>query len=509
MTEENPFAGALRSDGVTEPCTVVIFGASGDLTSRKLVPALFNLQLDGLTDPSTYVIGFARRDWSDDEFRRRMHEGLKAHSRRAPDSGTWDRFASGLGYQRGDFGDRAAFEALRERLDRVDRERGTAGRRVFYLATPPAAYPTILDHLGATGLSRPAAGGYTRVIIEKPFGRDLGSARELNEVVGRSFQEDQVYRIDHYLGKETVQNILIFRLGNGIFEPLWNRRYVDHVQITVAESLGVEGRAGYYDRSGVLRDMFQNHIMQLLTLVAMEPPVRFEADAVRDEKVKVLRALRPPEAADKPSRVVRARYGEGSLGGSPVPGYLEEPGVAADSDTETYLAARVDIENWRWAGVPFFLRSGKRLPRRATEIALVFKRPPHLFFGAGETEARTRANVLALRIQPDEGISLSFGSKMPGQEMHLEEVRMDFLYATSFGSDPPEAYEHLLLDCIQGDSTLFARRDEVELAWGIADSVRGTWEREGGVAMETYPAGTWGPPEADALLGEGRRWRRG
>jgi glucose-6-phosphate 1-dehydrogenase len=328
--------------------------------------------------------------------------------------------------------------------------------------------------------------------------------------VARTFDERQVYRIDHYLGKETVQNILVVRLGNGIFEPLWNRRYVDHVQITAAESIGVEGRAAYYDQAGVLRDMFQNHILQLLCLVAMEPPVRFEADAVRDEKVKVLRALRTPARAEARRSVVRARYGAGAVGGAAVPGYLEEPGVPAGSETETFLAARVEIENWRWAGVPFFLRSGKRLPRRATEIALVFRRPPMLFFGGrGEGDVqRLRRNVLALRIQPDEGISLSFGSKLPGQQLHLEDVRMDFLYATSFGSDPPEAYEHLLLDCLQGDSTLFSRRDEIEEAWRIADELRASWEDGDGPSLLPYAAGSWGPEEADAVLGEHGRWRR-
>jgi len=510
MSQDNPFAEAATGATVADPCAVVIFGATGDLTSRKLVPALFNLCVDGLTDPATAVLGFARRELSDDAFREKMREGLASHSRRKPTSADWDRFAGGLGYQVGNFDDPAAYRSLADRLDKIDQERGTGGRRIFYLATPPGAYETILGHLGDAGLSRSKPGGFSRVIVEKPFGRDLTSAQELNRVVGGSFEEDQVYRIDHYLGKETVQNILVFRLGNGIFEPLWNRRYVDHVQITAAESLGVEGRAGYYDRSGLLRDMFQNHIMQLLCLVAMEPPVRFEADAVRDEKVKVLKALRPPAPSEAAGAVVRARYAAGAVGGSPVPGYLEEPGVPPDSTTETYLATRVAVENWRWAGVPFYLRSGKRLPRRATEIALVFRRPPQLFFdrAGGRGGEHREANVLALRIQPDEGISLSFGSKLPGQEMHVEEVRMDFLYATSFGSDPPEAYEHLLLDCIEGDSTLFARRDEVEVAWGIADALRRTWESGDGAPMRSYEAGTWGPAEADALLGTDRRWRR-
>jgi len=513
MTQKNPFTDRLDGDAPAAPCTVVIFGASGDLTSRKLVPALFNLHLDGLLDPASAIVGFARREMSNDAFRGQLREAAAKHSRRPVENDTWDRFASGIEYEVGDFADAAAYRRLAERLERIDRERGLRGHRLFYLATPPSSYVPILAGLGGAGLSHAAAGGFARIVIEKPYGRDLDSARTLNRAVGTVFEESQVYRIDHYLGKETVQNILVFRLGNGIFEPLWNRRYVDHVQITVAESIGVEGRAGYYDQAGVLRDMLQNHLLQLLCLVAMEPPVRFEADAVRDEKVKVLRALRMPAGAAAAHEVVRAQYAAGLVGGAPVPGYREEPGVAPDSGTETFLAIRAEVENWRWAGVPFFLRSGKRLPRRATEIALVYRRPPLLFFRDGDTPAGRRGegiepNVLALRIQPDEGISLSFGSKLPGQKMQVEDVRMDFLYATSFGSDPPEAYEHLLLDALEGDSTLFARRDEVEIAWGLADGLRATWGDDSGPPLLSYPAGSWGPAEGTALIGPGRRWRR-
>jgi glucose-6-phosphate 1-dehydrogenase len=501
--DDNPFTAGLRGAPVPDPCTLVIFGATGDLTRRKLLPALYNLYLEGLIDPCTSVVGVARRVLTDDVFRDRMRQAVEQHSRRDVDEEDWRRFAAGLRYLQGDFDDGQAYSALSALLSDLDDSRQAGGRRIFYLATPPSAYPVIVGHLGEAGLSRPAPEGVSRVIVEKPFGRDLASARQLNEVVGNAFQENQVYRIDHYLGKETVQNILVFRLGNGIFEPLWNRRYVDHVQITVAESLGVEGRGAYYDRAGILRDMFQNHMMQLLCLVAMEPPVRFEADAVRDEKVKVLRALRLPEPSSTSTSLVRGYYTAGATGGRAVPGYRDEPEVPPDSPTETFLAARLDVENWRWAGVPFFLRSGKRLPRRVTEIALVFRRPPHLFFPSGP-EALT-PNVLALRIQPDEGISLSFGSKKPGQEMHVENVRMDFLYSTSFGGAPPEAYEHLLLDCIEGDSTLFARRDEVELAWGIADGLRQGWET---APLHPYEAGTWGPAEARTMPGTDRRWRR-
>ncbi|MGD8377083.1 MAG: glucose-6-phosphate dehydrogenase [Acidobacteriota bacterium] len=501
----DPFAADRQEDPVAPPCDVVIFGATGDLTQRKLLPALWNLRLDGLTEPGTTILGLARRSLSDDEFRGKMHEAVEAHSRRKASEGDWESFAASLGYHEGEFGDAQAYRTLAKRLDEQDRKRGTPKRRLFYFATPPSAYETILENLEASGLAAEDEDGFARVVIEKPFGHDLASARALNASVAAAFDERQVYRIDHYLGKETVQNILVFRLGNGIFEPLWNRRYVDHVQITVSESLGVEGRAAYYDKAGVLRDMLQNHLMQLLCLVAMEPPVRFEADAVRDEKVKVLRALRPPEPGT--DALLRARYGPGTVGGSEVSGYLEEPGVPEDSTTETYLAARVAVENWRWAGVPFYLRSGKRLPLRATEIALVFRRPPLLFFGNSDTPHLKR-NVLALRIQPDEGISLSFGSKLPGQKLHMEDVRMDFLYATSFGADPPEAYEHLLLDCIEGDSTLFARCDEVEEAWRIADAVRHCWERPDGPELLSYPAGTWGPTEAEALFRGTGHWRR-
>ncbi len=489
--------------------TLVIFGATGDLTRRKLMPALYNLFVDGLIDPSTAIIGFARRPLSDKDFRDQMRQAVEKHSRRVVESESWTRFAGGLRYTQGDFSNAEAYGSLATMLAEVDSDRRTEGRHVFYLATPPRAYPVILGHLGAADLSRPSPGGCSRVIVEKPFGRDRTSAQELNQTISRSFEEEQIYRIDHYLGKETVQNILAFRLGNSIFEPLWNRRYVDHVQITVAESLGIEGRADYFDRAGILRDMFQNHMMQLLCLVAMEPPVRFEADAVRDEKVKVLRALELPEPSGASPALVRGMYAKGTVDGKPVPGYHDEPGVPAGSETETFLAARVHVENWRWAGVPFFLRSGKRLPRRVTEIALVFRRPPHLFFDAwGQSSGGAEPNVLALRIQPDEGISLTFGSKAPGQEMNLEEVRMNFRYSTSFGGDPPDAYEHLLLDCFEGDSTLFARRDEVEIAWEITDHLRQRWGSGSEVPLHTYEAGTWGPSAAGELPGPLRRWRK-
>jgi glucose-6-phosphate 1-dehydrogenase len=397
---------------------------------------------------------------------------------------------------------------LRDRLEGLEKDRGLPGNRIFHLAVPPAAFETIIGNLGKSGLVHPhrETGPWARIVVEKPFGHDLESARELNRCLHLVFDEQQIFRIDHYLGKESVQNILILRLGNGFFEPLWNNRYVDHVQITVAESVGVETRAGYYENAGVSRDILQNHLMQLLSLTAMEPPARFDADSVRDEKVKVLRAIRPLDAGDVALRTVRAQYAPGAVAGGPVPGYCEEPGVDHKSQTETYLAVRLDVDNWRWAGVPFYLRSGKRLAKRATEIEIVFRQPPYaLFRTAGITELE--ANVLRMRIQPDEGVSLSFGAKSPGQALHIDPVRMDFFYLTAFGSDPPDAYDRLLLDCNRGDPTLFARKDEVELAWEIVDSITKTWEKGQGSPLVTYPAGTWGPREADAWIAkDGRKW---
>ena len=487
-----------------DPCTVVVFGASGDLTHRKLLPALFALSREKLFHPKSAVVGFARRPLSDQEFRDSLRPADPAAANHE-----WQRFAASLHYRTGTFENTEDFTALRGYLEELERERGTAGNRIYYLATPPDAYPLILEGLRAAGLVHPVADPtrWTRVIIEKPFGHDLESARALNTQVHASFDERQVFRIDHYLGKETVQNILVLRLGNGIFEPLWNNRYVDHVQICVAEAIGVEGRANYFERSGVLRDILQNHMLQLLTLTAMEPPARFEADAVRDEKVKVLRALAPLRPEQVSERTVRAQYAAGAVAGGAVPGYREEPGVNPRSTTETFLAVKLEVDNWRWAGVPFYLRTGKRLAKRATEITIVFRHPPYALFRSAGCES-LEANVLRLRIQPDEGISLSFGSKSPGQSLHIDPVRMDFNYLTSFGADPPEAYERLLLDCNLGDSTLFARRDEVELAWEHVDAIASAWQA-GSPAVGSYAAGSWGPAEADALLArDGRHWRR-
>jgi glucose-6-phosphate 1-dehydrogenase len=499
------FADDVRDETELPPVEFVIFGASGDLTQRKLVPAIYNLAADGLLAAPFAVVGFARREKDDSSFREDLLKAVEEHSRTPVDPKVWERVASALHYVRGDFADPAAYDRLAERLQQIDAERGIPGNRVFYLAAPPASYPEIVRRIRESGLA--TSNGFVRVVVEKPLGHDLRSARELNQALLATFDESQIFRIDHYLGKETVQNILVFRLGNGIFEPLWNQRYVEHVQITVAETLGVEGRGAYFDSAGIARDIFQNHMLQLLTLTAMEPPVRFAPDAVRDEKVKVLKAVKPLDHRAVAERCVRGQYRAGIVAGKPVPGYLEEKDVRPESDTETYLALELEIDNWRWAGVPFYLRAGKRLPKRATEIAIVFRMPPTSIFrasGCGVIEP----NVLSLRIQPDEGISLAFGSKAPGQAIHIDPVQMDFLYETFFGAAPPEAYERLLLDCVQGDSTLFARKDEVELAWELVDSIRGAWSR-GQPPLVTYEAGSWGPKEADELIGRGgRRWRR-
>ncbi len=501
----HPFAADLQGAQRAAPVSIVIFGATGDLTQRKLLPALYNLAAEGALDPSTIVVGFARREKSHESFREEMAAAVRQHSRQAVDEQVWHRLAGGIHFCRGDFADSETYEVLARQLHELEARFHIPGNRLFYLATPPSAFPEIISRLKASGLT--AGGGFTRIVVEKPLGHDLRSSRELNDGLSASFEERQIFRIDHYLGKETVQNILVFRLGNGIFEPLWNQRYIEHVQITVAESLGIEGRAGTFEKAGISRDILQNHLLQLLSLVAMEPPVRFEADAVRDEKVKVLKAVKPIVGEDVGRWTVRGRYLAGAVAGEQVSGYLEEPDVAADSSTETYVALKLEIDNWRWAGVPFFLRAGKRLPKRATEIAILFRRPPTSVFrdaGCGSIES----NVLSLRIQPNEGISLSFGSKAPGQAIHIDPVRMDFLYETSFGSTPPEAYERLLLDALVGDPTLFARRDEVELAWQLVDGVRHGWGR-GFPALTDYAAGSWGPQAAEDLIErDGFRWRR-
>jgi len=498
-----PLADELRSARSAKPCVLVIFGATGDLTRRKLVPSLMGLSKDGLL-PSTFsVVGFARRPWTNASFREVLAEGVEQFGR----SETAAHFAEhqdAFVYHQSDFSDPKGYESLKQRLEEIDLTRGTNGNRIFYLATPPSAYSPILSNLAAAGLSTEQDGSFARVIVEKPFGHDLSTAAALNHEVNTAFPEQQVFRIDHYLGKETVQNILALRFANGIFEPLWNEKFVDSVQITVAESIGVGSRGAYFEESGVIRDMIQNHLMQVLTLVAMEPPAAMTADAVRDEKVKVLKAIRSFDPDEVERATVRAQYAGGSFAGEDVKGYRQEDGVADDSITETYAAVRLQIDNWRWARTPFFLRSAKRMPRRATEVAIQFKKPPHALFDADKA---TTPNMLLLRIQPDEGVAMRFGAKVPGPDVRIRDVRMDFRYGTAFGSETADAYERLLLDSILGDNTLFARADEVAEAWRIVDSIIQGWRHSARPPLG-YTAGTWGPPEADALLGEGRSWRR-
>ncbi len=500
----NPLRDGLDDHHIPAPATIIIFGVTGDLSGRKLGPALYNLAADGFL-PTTYtVVGVGRRDLTDDKLRSDVRQSVEKFSRSTLNETVWHGFSDSLFYARVDFDNVEEYKALAKTLDDLDQKRGTQGNRLFYLAIPPELYSEVAANLGAAGLNK--SKGYTRIIVEKPFGTDLDSARTLNANLRKVYAEDQIYRIDHYLGKETVQNILVFRFANSIFEPIWNRQYIDHIQIAVAETVGVGTRVGYYDKSGAMRDIIQNHVMQVLTLVAMEPPVAWDANDIRNEKVKVLRGIRPVAPADAGLYSVRAQYSAGTVAGESMKGYLETKDVAPNSTTETYVAFKLLIDNWRWADVPFYLRTGKALPKRVTEIAIQFKQMPlHLFDDGGHLDP----NRLILRIQPDEGITLRFNAKLPGQAIRLRDVNMDFRYGTSFGVPTPEAYERLLLDAMLGDNKLFARDDEVEAAWTIMTNFLKGWAEQGQAKLPQYPAGTWGPTEADRWIErDGRHWRR-
>jgi glucose-6-phosphate 1-dehydrogenase len=500
--EQQPYNPFLQDvdERLPQPSTLVLFGATGDLSARKLLPAVYDLLADGRLPERFRVVGVARDGNDDTTFRAHARAEIALHARHARDERLWETLAARIGVVAGDFGSERLYRDLAARLEEGDREDGGPTQRLFYLAVSPAFFAGIAHGLNEAGLGR-GADPPTRLLIEKPFGRDLVSARELNAAIAAAFDEPQVFRIDHYLGKETVQNLLVLRFANGIFEPLWNRTTVDSVQITVAEELGIGGRAGYYEDSGALRDVLQNHALQLLSLVAMEAPASFEADLVRDEKAKVLQAVREP---DPETDAVRGQYTAGWVGGRHVPGYLEEEGVTPESRTDTYAALRLEIDNWRWAGVPFYLRSGKRLPRRATEIAISFKDPPHLPFR--DLDRAVPGNELVIAVQPDEGVSLRIAAKVPGTSFRVRPVQMDFKYGSAFLGESPEAYERLLYDALHGDATLFTRADEVEAAWRIVDPVLHAWDAEG--RPEPYEAGTAGPPSADRLLAaDGRAWR--
>jgi glucose-6-phosphate 1-dehydrogenase len=491
--------------GVVEPCTVVLFGASGDLAKRKVIPAMFDLATHNALGPRYAIIGFARTAMTDDSFRTMAGDSAKTISEVGPiDPKQWDEFASNLHYHPGDYGNQDSYTQLAKRIAEIEAAKNLGGNRLFYLSTPPEVYQCIVEQLGRAGLARPAKpNSWVRIIIEKPFGRDLASAKALNQIVLNVFDEHQVYRIDHYLGKDTVQNLLVLRFGNGIFEPLWNRNYVDHVQITAAETLGVERRGGFYETTGALRDMIQSHVLQLTSMIAVEPPAYFDATAVRNEKLKVLQSIRPFNLEMVAQSVVRGQYSPGRLGDKLVAGYREEPGVNPASKTETFVAGKLLIDNWRWAGVPFYLRTGKRLAKRSTEIMIQFRSAPHLVF----RDRHIEPNRLVLNIQPDEGISVSFGAKRPGTEMSIGNVTMNFSYREGFGEATRSAYATLVNDCVRGDATLFDRGDSVEAAWAFVDPILDVWTAARTATVPQYSSGSWGPRESDLLLErDGRQW---
>ncbi|MDQ3680537.1 MAG: glucose-6-phosphate dehydrogenase [Actinomycetota bacterium] len=504
MTEPqpNPLFQDLDSERRAPPCALVVFGASGDLTSRKLIPALEALAANRLLSSAFVLVGVGRTHMGDEAFRELALEAV------AKPSSAWEDLVRGFRYVSGGYDDPRTYRELGRVLDALDAEQGTAGNRLYYLATVPEVFADVARYLADLGLPRPLSDdAFVRLVVEKPYGRDLDSARRLDAAIREGFHEEQVYRIDHYLGKETVQNVLALRFANAIFEPVWNRRYVDHVQITVAESLGVGHRGGFYEGAGALRDIVQNHVLQVLALTAMEPPATVDAPGIRDEKVKALRAVDIMSPEEVATDVVPAQYVQGWVEGEEVPGYTEEAGVDPESRTETYVAMRLAVDNWRWAGVPFYVRTGKRLPKRMTEVAMEFRRVPHLPFGVDQTKG-LGPNALVLRIQPDEGITLRFGAKVPGQALRVRTVSMDFSYEAAFLEEAPDAYERLLLDAMLGDPTLFIRSDEVEQSWRIVDPILKVWGEEDRAPLARHVAGTWGPPEADRLLErDGRRWR--
>ena len=500
---ENPLTEGLERLPV-HPTTLAIFGASGDLAKRKLLPAIYNLAHEGALPERFNLIGCARSEWSDDEFREVAKEAITKFSRREPDETVLNGLMSRVRYVAGSFEDEDLFRQIGTRADQEDEEAGLVFNRVFYLATAPTFFETIAEQLGKTGLNRHEKAD-VRIVVEKPFGHDLASALHLNAALLSIFREKQIYRIDHYLGKETVQNTLVLRFPNGIFEPVWNRSYVDHVQITASEEVALEGRAGYYDNAGALRDLIQNHLLQLLMLTSMEPPVTFSADDIRDEKVKVLHAIKPPAVDEVAQMAVRAQYSAGNAGGKDVPGYLEEEGVKEGSVTETFAAIRLKVDNWRWAGVPFYIRTGKALARKGTEIVITLKPVPHLAFEQ-QGSLGVHPNQLILAVQPNEGVSMSLMAKIPGSRMRVRPVNMEFLYGTSFLSQSPEAYERLILDTMRGDATLFARNDEVEAAWRIVDPILEAWSKDQS-PIPQYTAGSSGPKEQDSILTGEDKWR--